>query len=384
MASLMSRPGRRYWIQFTYETKRHTWRLGKIKKSLASKYKLMIENLVDARRSGDKVDKVVAEWIAELPPPQKDWLRNHGLIAVSAKPHLLKPFGEFVIKEHYSNSAPNTVRNMQVAINGMVEYFGNKSLREITKGDLEVWREDMESESAASATIAFYLKKSRRILRLAVDHGVLDESPFSKISIPSEKNPARKLYVDHDTIKNLLRVCSPDWQAAICLCRFGGMRFPSEVFGLEWDRVNFDLNRIVVYRQKTKRDVAIPMLPEELHTMRNLWKATNKTHRFVFPHYATNQSDRSGYQQLKRLVIRAGLTPWERLTTNLRVSLAVDLKLAGLPAETIAEWLDHTEDVHADHYDLISDEEFRRASCVDSGIFGGVPPTPHAAKPDET
>lgn len=264
MATVISRPRRHFWIQFRMRGKHHTWRLGRVGKAVAEKYRLRLELLVASVEANEEPEQHILEWIDGLSEKHQKRLISLGLIVVpeTTRPTTLREFGEFVIKEHYKNAAENTVRNMKVGLNGMVEFFGNRKLTEITKGDLTLWREDLITEGAAPATAAFYLKKARRFLALAVDHNVLKTSPFQEITVPSEKNPDRKFYVDHDTIKKLFRVCSPEWQAAICLCRFGGMRFPSEVFPITWDRVNFDINRIVVRRSKTKRDVAIPMNAE--------------------------------------------------------------------------------------------------------------------------
>ena len=47
MASVIQRPGKKFWVQFTYEGKRHTARLGMVSKSLAQRFSIDVQSLID-------------------------------------------------------------------------------------------------------------------------------------------------------------------------------------------------------------------------------------------------------------------------------------------------------------------------------------------------
>lgn len=57
------------------------------------------------------------------------------------------------------------------------------------------------------------------------------------------------------------------WRTIVALCRFGGLRCPSEALSLRWQDVDWEAGRIVVQSPKTEHDVGkanrtIPLFPE--------------------------------------------------------------------------------------------------------------------------
>src|SRR5262249_26215266 len=56
-------------------------------------------------------------------------------------------------------------------------------------------------------------------------------------------------------------------RAAVALCRFGGLRCPSELMPLRWDEVNWERGRFLVHSPKTEhheggRERWVPIFPE--------------------------------------------------------------------------------------------------------------------------
>lgn len=351
---------KRYTLQFTIHGKRKTWRLGRLDGRTASSFKFNVESMAESLNIGQKLNKSVLAWIDGLVPLHRTYLTSQGLIEAkeSAK---LGEFLDFAMDNHYRNSAANTVRNMANVKNRLISRFGkNTDIGTITKGDIEVWKNDLFDERHSDANIASYLKKTRRFFNLAVDHEVIEKTPFKGVLIPSEVNADRVFYVGPKSIDSLLAVCNVTWKGIVSLCRYSGMRCPSDVTSLKWSSVDFGRKRIAQYRQKTSRTVEIPMQPEVESALLALRDITGDT-KFVFPPSIRLASSGSIYNQLKARVIKAGLTPWPRLTTNLRVSMGVDWKNAGISHSTYSVWLDHNESVQKKHYECVSDVEFDRA-----------------------
>ncbi len=65
--------------------------------------------------------------------------------------------------------------------------------------------------------------------------------------------------------------------------------------------------------------------------------------------------------QLRRIIQRAGLTPWPRITHNLRASRSTELA-AEHPAHVAAAWLGHSTLVAQKHYWTVTDDDFDRAT----------------------
>ncbi len=65
--------------------------------------------------------------------------------------------------------------------------------------------------------------------------------------------------------------------------------------------------------------------------------------------------------QLKRIIERAGLVPWPRITHNLRASRATELA-AEYPSHVAAAWLGHSTLVAQKHYWTVTDADYERAA----------------------
>lgn len=315
-------------------------------------------------------------WLRDLSEKWREKLVSFGLIEGSKTPKTLKAFAEFVIKEYYDQrKQPGTVENWNQSKSKWLEYFdGDVLIRSITTGDLKLFRRHLEKLDYSTSTIGGHLSKLRTLMNRARDHQLIDTSPFVGFTIVRKKDKEKKVYVPVATIKKLMMVCNPYWQAAICLVRFGGMRAPSDVFGLTWDRVDFVDKKIVAARQKTKRDITIPMSPEIHRTLSVLWDH-GEPGEFVFPSNMVayrRRKNKGSYAQLRRLIFASKQVPWPVLWNSLRSSWSQDLKEAGISKSTYSRWLDHSEKVETESYDLgPGDREFDRVIKLDSGIFSG-------------
>lgn len=95
---------------------------------------------------------------------------------------------------------------------------------------------------------------------------MIDENPFCDVAIPHADVKARQRYVPKESIKRLIEIANPSWQAILGLARYGGLRCPSEVVSLRWDHINWAQGRITVPSPKTERygkgTREIPLFPD--------------------------------------------------------------------------------------------------------------------------
>ena len=110
--------------------------------------------------------------------------------------------------------------------------------------------------------VAKRVSVAKQVLRCAVRWGWIAKSPFDG---RSQANPARSFYVDHSTIMDVLDACpSVGWKVVVGLCRFAGLRCPSEVGSVTWADVNWEKGRLTVRSQKTEHhgaDHAVRVVP---------------------------------------------------------------------------------------------------------------------------
>ena len=174
-------------------------------------------------------------------------------------------------------------------------------------------------------------------MHVARKHKLIDENPFSEVKIPTANVSARQRFIDRDTVQKLLDVANPTWRTIIALCRFGGLRCPSEVLSLEWRHVDWERNRITVPSPKTDRydgkgSRTIPLFAELRPYLEEAFELAEpgQTHVVGGEHLAKAQGP-NGWRNcnlrttFEKLVKRAGLEPWPRLFHNLRSSRETEL-----------------------------------------------------------
>ena len=139
-----------------------------------------------------------------------------------------------------SDVKPVTRTNYKQTRRLLVEYFGeNRALKAITKADAERWRRWMMSDKAlAVASVSKHGKRAKTMLADAVKDRLLTESPFADLKGGNESNSERHRFIGPDISKKVLAACPDvDWRLIFSLARFGGLRCPSEVLALRWNRV---------------------------------------------------------------------------------------------------------------------------------------------------
>ena len=131
----------------------------------------------------------------------------------------------------------------------------------------------------------------------------------------------------------------------MALARFGGLRCPSEIATVRWSDVNLPEGRFAVDSPKTGWRV-IPVFTELRPHLEAAWDAAEDGAEIVCPSITPKTNLRT---QFRRIIKRAGLTPWPRLLQNLRASRETEL-MAKYPAKDVASWIGHSVAVAMKHY----------------------------------
>jgi integrase len=204
------------------------------------------------RRSAGTPPRDTAAWLANLGAPLRDKLAAVGLVEASKRAAL----GEFLRSYILSRPdvKPATLEVWQQPCRNLTEFFGDdKPLRNITTGDCDQFKAWLFTQDLAPATVAKRLSFARTFLHVARKHKLIDENPFAEVKIPTANVSARQRFIDRDAVAKLVDVANPTWRIIIALCRYGGLRCPSEVLSLEWRHVDWERNRITVPSPKTDR-----------------------------------------------------------------------------------------------------------------------------------
>jgi integrase len=270
-------------------------------------------------------------------------------------------------------------------------YFGlDRKLASITPGEADEFR--LHALSILSeATARRLCGRAKQFFKAAERLRLIVESPFRDIGDVSVRaNKAREFFVTREMAERVLAAC-PDneWRLLFVLCRFGGLRCPSEPLELRWSDVDWGANRIRVPSPKTaycgKPFRWIPLFPELLPNLTEAHKqAGYASEGFILSRGRSGRRNPNSmrfnpdsfepfrpHQNLRGLfnnIIRsAGLTPWPKTFQNCRSTRQTELADT-YPIHVVCAWIGNTEVVAREHYLQVTDEYFERATRATGGV----------------
>lgn len=375
MASISKQPNGRRTIQFTAETgKRHSIRLGKISQRNAEAIKARVERILEAQFSRQALDADTAQWLGEIDDSLHSKLAKVGLVE-SREEKAVQALGAYLddYVARRIDVKPATKIGWGHAVRNLREFFGeNRDLVSITEGDAEDFKMHLLGQNLASATISKRLKNARMFFAMAKKRKLITDNPFAGVGVPAGTSPERQHFVTMEDTKKLLAVSNPTWRTIIALCRFGGLRCPSEVLSLKWEHVLWDSSRIVIQSPKTERHEGkesrvAPLFPELLPILLEASEMADDGAEYVVGgNYREAAQSPAGWgncnlrTQFERIIDRAGLVSWPRLFHNLRASRETEL-VKNHPIHVVAAWLGNTPTIAARHYLQVTDADFERA-----------------------
>ena len=372
MASLIRETNGTYRLSFVdCEGSRRSLRIGKTTEVAALTFKCNIELLVADSASGSQQPPELAAWLERLSLPLRNKLARCNL--VRSRAHALT-VDELVVKFASMRAVkPATLAAYRQTTNSLRGFFGEHlAIRQICTSDAERWQRSLADEGLAPATRAKRTIVAKAIFRRAVTWGSISKSPFDHLKAGSQSNPARSVYVSRSQFADVMAFApSAEWRALISVCRFAGLRCPSEVRELRWRDIDFERGAMTVRSPKTESYAghAVRLVPMDPTVASEL--STLRTHQAdadaVFAGLASQVSLRT---QFHRIIKRAGHQPWPRLFQNLRASCATDW-VERFPAHEVAKWLGHSPLVAQQHYLMPNDLHFQAASHAQTRSSSG-------------
>lgn len=374
------------------QRKRHTIRLGKVSVKAAEAFKLRLEHLISAHRTGTAPDAQTSEWIATLPDEIHDRLERAGLVEprIQEASHTLGDlleacFGSMNVKDSTRTRYKQSERLL-------FEYFGqDQPLDSITTRQADEYRSWLQRKGYASAKISRDISIAKMFMRRGLRWGMLTQDPFEGVVAGSQSNPARLAFLSQEDAHKLINASpNADWRCIIALARFGGLRCPSEVLAVRWSDVDWASLKLRVRSPKTERyegksERIIPLFPELHRVLLEAFELAEPGAEHVVAGYRDPTVNLR--TQLLRIIDRAGLKPWPRQFNTMRASRATELA-SEYPAAVCNAWMGHTQAIAQKHYHMVREEDFARAtgstnqSGAESGALGAQNPSQQqAARP---
>jgi integrase len=192
---------------------------------------------------------------------------------------LFEDFASEYLSYSLYNKTPKTHKGELERINAhWLPYFQGRCLHEITKSDIEAWKQLRLSEGKSSHTLQTELK----ILKCMF--GYAKEMDYFKGDDPVGKLPKtikRQIkFLTPEEAEKYLQACAPSFFPLAATLLFTGMRV-GELFELKWTDVNLDSHTIIARPEttKSKKERVIPISDQIHEILANL----PRTSDYVFP-----------------------------------------------------------------------------------------------------
>lgn len=363
---------------------RRTIRLSNISKTKAGTFYAHLDNLVEARRLGEKIPGDTLNFLKNLNDRLHKKLVKFGLLerrddpaeecATTEQAVLLGEFLDDYIAKR-TDVKPATRTFYGHSRRNLVEFFGDmKPVTEITEGDADDFRRYLLGELPSEASVNRRCGMAKTFFRTAVRHRLIASNPFQDLDASIKGNASKQRFIDRATIDRIIEF-APDaeWRLLIALARYGGLRIPSEALSLRWCDIDWEKQRIRVTAPKTEhhenrgtRD--IPIFPELVKPLQEAWDQAEEGDEFVISRHrpqsvinaAGNWHGVNFRTQFTKIIRRAGFEPWPRIWQNLRSSRETELA-SDHPLHVVCAWIGNTERIAARHYLQVTDAHFEKA-----------------------
>lgn len=263
--------------------------------------------------------------------------------------------------------APSSRFHYRVAGRDLLKFFGvNTRITQIGPTDAKKFRAWLSTARKLSeVTVNLHCRRAKQFFGAAVSHELLAENPFEAIPCSKCTNPERLYFVTREETEAVMEVLPTlEWQVLFALCRYGGLRCPSEVFQLRLKDIDWSRARFTVHGPKLERRLPggprqVPLFPELLPYLRAVYQKAKTDEAYVVAPSGCVTKNPASY--LRYAVTRAGLKPWPRITQNLRSSRETELA-EDYPLHVVAAWMGHTRRVAIKHYLQVTDAHYEKAA----------------------
>lgn len=376
MASLqrITADGRDCWrVRFYVDKRRCTVGLGSFDEAAAMIAKSHIEHLVE-QKGRDRLPSVKASrWLDALPVEIHDRLAALGLCEPRRRCELPRTLIAFMRAYIAGRDDWRKPENYKQAVDKLERFLGKDiPLTALTKGDTDRWHRWMIQELGMSPNTAGQnVKRCRQMMRSAIDEGLATENPFLGIRIDLSSDKTKNRFIDESMALAILDACpDQEWRVIFALCRFGGLRCPSEVLRLRWSDINWERQRFKVRSTKTQRygkgERVVPLFPELGVELEGLFTVAEPgvscaADSYVIQRYRDVETNLR--TTLDRIADRAGVARWPKPFMALRASRRTELERSGQYANHVLNaWFGHTAAIAETHYLQVTEDDFASAT----------------------
>jgi len=329
------------------------------------------EELLSCQMTGDAPTRDLSRWVSELPPSMHNRFVKVDLLRAKEKATLAAFIDAYIASRSDVKGSTRTV--YERVRRYLVDYFGkDRLIHSILSGDADQWRLNLIERGLAQNTVRRSCGVAKQYFIAAKRRGLVEENPFRDLVSVVKGNAARAYFVSREESEKVLAACpDSEWRVLFALCRFAGLRNPSETLRLRWADIDWEQGRMVVRSPKTEHyeghdQRVVPIFPDLRPYLMEAFEEAEEGSEFVISRY--RESSVNLRTRLQRIINRAGLKPWPKLWHNLRATCQTELA-DRFPAHVVSAWIGNSTAVAAEHYLQVTDAHY--AAAIGSGVPAG-------------
>jgi integrase len=321
--------------------------------------KAKLDALIACSTLGTTPTLEVQEWLKNI--PERLYRKIQALRLVGPRTHdmlVIDAIDAFILN-HEQGKTASTLKVWNRAKAHCQTFFAGHTLRSVDATAAQAFRRYLlklpgkQGGTMAEATVRKTCGVVSMVMDQAIREGIISHNPFKlgKVPISAGRNKAREVYVTAtDVLKVIQHATAQEDRCLLGLARFGGLRVPSEIIGLRWSDVDWELRAMKVISPKTagcgKDSRLVPLFPELYDLLLQAHSSSGGGSEFILPtlRIHTNLNVR-----VRRLIKAAGVETYPKVMHNLRASCVTDWARKHHVSE-VAAWAGHTEIVLHNHY----------------------------------
>jgi integrase len=199
--------------------------------------------------------------------------------------------------------------------------------------------------------------------------GLVGSNPWTAAPVPGKPRNDPPPYWTLDELHRLYAACDGWLRDLVIVGANTGLRI-SAMLGLEWRRVKFERNVILVNAKSSKsaRWYEVPMSATANEVLARRWLKRKSSNPLVFPGPRSGKPMRikMPYERLQKIVRKIGLPDYGHYNHILRHTFATHAVMNGTPLLIVSSWLGHHSIKETEKYaHVIPSESHRRMESFD-------------------
>ena len=338
-----------------------------------------VEHLITSKALSSPLKLQTSEWLNAIDLVLHSRIAAAGLNEGQKSAALGKYLSDYISKRSRSDAKPLTVKKWNTTNKLLTEFYGeSRDIRTITTGDAKDFRLHLMAQRKKDntpkykpSTLGKHIEIVKQFFAAATDDDVVAKNVFSGVKSSKITDSSRAHFISADDIQKCIKA-APDWQwrTIIALCRYGGLRCPSEILLLKWDDILWDEDRFIVHSPKTEHHQAkdkrvVRLFPELRKELDAAFAITGGVPGPMITRY--RDAGANLRTTFGKIIDRAGLRRWPKLFQNLRTSRQTELE-ESFATHVVCNWMGNSPKVAREHDLQTTEDHFKKATQLSAAL----------------